>query len=176
MTLLPRVAGLLATERIPFALIGAAALAARGVSRSTHDLDLLTTDRRVLDPALWRRLTGVDTEVRRGDASDPLEGVVRLASQGEPDVDLIVGRARWQTAIVGRAETVRVGDIDLPVARAADLILLKLFAGGTQDRWDIEQLLATGDRGVLVGEVERALRDLPPASLTLWAALRGTPP
>jgi hypothetical protein len=47
------VADLLASERIPFALIGASALAARGVSRSTHDLDLLTTDSRVLDPTLW---------------------------------------------------------------------------------------------------------------------------
>lgn len=176
MTLLPRVAALLAAERVAFALIGASALAARGVSRSTHDLDLLTTDSRVLDPTLWQRLSDVESEVRRGDASDPLEGVVRLASPGEPDVDLIVGRASWQTAVVERAERVRVGEIDLPVARASDLVLLKLFAGGTQDRWDIEQLLATGDRDTLVREVERGLRDLPPASVMLWTTLRGTVP
>lgn len=176
MTLLPRVAALLAAERIPFALIGASALAARGVSRSTHDVDLLTTDRRVLDPTLWSRLAGIESEVRRGDASDPLEGVVRLASSGEADVDLIVGRARWQAAVVDRAEIVRLGEIDLPVARASDLVLLKLFAAGTQDRWDIEQLLATSDRDTIVREVERGLHDLPPASVMLWTTLRGQHP
>jgi hypothetical protein len=41
-------------------------------------------------------------------------------------------------------------------------------------RWDIEQLLATGDRDTLVRDVERGLRDLHPASVTLWTTLRET--
>ena len=35
----------------PYALIGGYAIAARGFARSTIDLDLLTTDPRVLDPS-----------------------------------------------------------------------------------------------------------------------------
>jgi len=46
--LLAQVTRALRRERIDFALIGAAALAAHGVSRSTVDIDLLVTDARVL--------------------------------------------------------------------------------------------------------------------------------
>ena len=35
---------MLGTEGVPFALVGAAALALRGVSRSTADIDLLAVD------------------------------------------------------------------------------------------------------------------------------------
>jgi hypothetical protein len=37
----------------PYALIGGYAIAARGFARSTIDLDLLTTDARVLDTSTW---------------------------------------------------------------------------------------------------------------------------
>jgi hypothetical protein len=48
VTLLEQVTARLDAERIPYALIGAAALAAAGIARSTFDIDLLTTDRRCL--------------------------------------------------------------------------------------------------------------------------------
>jgi hypothetical protein len=67
---------------------------------------------------------------------------------------------------------VRVGDGQLRVVRAADLILLKLYAGGTQDRWDIEQLLALEPAGALVDDVESRAAVLPPDSRELWARLR----
>lgn len=38
---------------VPYALIGAHAMAARGYPRFTVDIDLLTTDSRVLDRATW---------------------------------------------------------------------------------------------------------------------------
>jgi hypothetical protein len=44
VTLLAHVTNVLRRERIDFALIGAATLAAHGVSRSTVDIDLLVTD------------------------------------------------------------------------------------------------------------------------------------
>jgi hypothetical protein len=40
----------------PYALIGAHAMAARRYPRFTVDIDLLTTDRRVLDRAVWAGL------------------------------------------------------------------------------------------------------------------------
>jgi hypothetical protein len=47
-------------------------MAAHGVSRSTFDIDFLTTDRRVLDAAMW--VIEAVVEVRPGDADDPLAG------------------------------------------------------------------------------------------------------
>ena len=56
----------------------------------------------------------------------------------------------------------------MPVLRPSDLALLKLYAGGPQDAWDIEQLLAGADRGALIAEVESRLADLPPRATALW--------
>ena len=55
----------------------------------------------------------------------------------------------------------------------ADLILLKLYANGPQDAWDVEQLLASGDRAGLVAAVEAALPALPEDSRRLWARVVG---
>jgi hypothetical protein len=161
------------TERdVEFALIGAAAMAAHGVSRSTLDLDLLTIDLGVLQPAFWSTFaTAVD--LRRGDADDPLAGVVRVSAEGERDVDIVVGRAEWQGRLVSTARRMTVEDTSVPVVDAAGLILLKLFAGGSQDAWDIEQLLAAGDRAELGLAIERGVAELPPESRRLWARLRG---
>ena len=76
--------------RVPFALIGAAALAIHGVSRSTLDIDLLVTDRRVLDPSHWTALPDrIGCDVRPGDSADPLAGVIRFRAPGERDVDIL---------------------------------------------------------------------------------------
>jgi hypothetical protein len=63
---------------ICYALVGAHAMAVRGYPRSTVDIDLWTADARVLDEALWvgLRQDSVAVDVRRGDADDPLGGVV----------------------------------------------------------------------------------------------------
>jgi len=156
---------------ISVALIGAAALAVRGVSRSTADIDLLTTSTRVLDPALWAELApGLTADVRRGDGSDPLAGIVRVSGAGARDVDLVVAKGAWARDIVERAE--QVAGLPIRAARAADLILLKLYAGGSQDCWDIEQLLAAPDRPSLIADVDAHIEALPVAARTLWARLR----
>lgn len=168
MTLLEQVVGTLQREGIPHALIGAGALAVHGVSRSTLDQDLLTTDTRSLDAALWDDLPNTGADIRRGDTDDPLAGVIRFRAAGERDVDLVVGRGAWQRDIISRAEAVRIGDIDVPVVTAADLVLLKLYAGGTQDKWDIEQLLAADPAGDLRAQVVSRLGALPQRSRDLW--------
>ena len=155
---------------IPFALIGASALAAHGVSRSTLDIDLLTTDPRALGDSLWRDLSGVD--IRRGDADDPLAGVVRIPAPAG-FVDVVVGRSAWQTEIVERARPTSFEDVHIPVVDASGLILLKLFAGGPQDAWDIEQLFAAGDREALRREVETRLDLLPRTARSLWTRVSG---
>jgi hypothetical protein len=46
---------------------------------------------------------GIEVEIRRGDADDPLAGVVRLASPGNRPADLVVGRSAWQARTLERA-------------------------------------------------------------------------
>ena len=53
MGLLAEVLQLLERERVPYALIGAAAMAVRGVSRSTADVDLWSVDAGILRREAW---------------------------------------------------------------------------------------------------------------------------
>jgi hypothetical protein len=171
MTLLELVRSVLDAAQIGHALIGAAALAASGVSRSTFDLDLMAADRRCLADDMWEplRRRGATVDVRRGDASDPLAGVVRFEMAGERPVDLVVGRHPWQQRAIERALRTPAG---LPVVQSWDLVLLKLYAGGTQDLWDIEQLLALPDAAEIARRVDRDLADLPAAAAARWRAFR----
>jgi len=171
MTLAERVERVLDQAQVNHAMIGAAALAAAGVVRSTLDVDLLTLDTRVLDRGFWAGLAAehVEVEVRRGDIDDPLAGVVRATAAGERPVDLIVGRYAWQQRALDRARLLRSGQ---RVVLPRDLVLLKLYAGGSQDQWDIAQLLAATDRETLETEVEQDLHDLPPAAARLWTTVR----
>jgi hypothetical protein len=167
MTLLDRVAGVLESHGIPHALVGAAALAAAGVSRSTFDIDLLVMDATVLRPNAWEpvRAAGASVDIREGDMDDPLRGVVRIELGAERPIDVIVGRHAWQARALERAISAGPGP---RVVAPRDLVLLKLYAGGTQDLWDIRELLRHDSNFTLAGEVESDLRDMPEALRDTW--------
>jgi hypothetical protein len=152
---------------VPHALIGAAALAAHGVARSTFDLDILVVDQRCLDDAFWAdvRSRRFAVDVRRGDSDDPLAGVVRIEQAGDRPVDVVVGRHVWQQRAIQRS----VAQHEAPaVLLASDLVLLKLYAGGTQDMWDIDQMLSLPDAEQLVDAVQADVGDLPSDARRRW--------
>jgi len=158
---------------VAVALIGAHAMAARGYARFTADIDLLTTDSRVLDPRVWVALVdeGASVDARRGDHDDPLAGVVHIQLAEGTDIDVIVGRWAWQRAIVDRAEPLPIMDAVLRVPRVGDLVLLKLSAGGYVDRQDAAAMLAVGDRQSLVRDVEAHIGEVYPDVTALWREL-----
>jgi hypothetical protein len=149
------------------AVIGAYALAARGYVRQTADFDLLTLYPPAMQPETWSDLLSLVTiDIRTGDAFDPLLGVVRFTTIGE-SVDLVVGKHRWQQEVIDRAEPTRFDGFELRVPRIADLVLLKLYAGGYNDRYDIHRLLEIGPFDEVRTEVELRLHDLPTRCRTL---------
>ncbi len=157
----------------PYALIGAHAMAARGYPRFTVDVDLMTTDARVLDRATWAGLErdGARVDPRRGDADDPLGGVVHVQRGDDLDVDVVLAKWPWEARLIARAERLTVMGADLPVPRTSDLILLKLAAGGYLDLHDAAALLSLGDRASLAREVETHIGDVRPDVLDLWRDL-----
>ena len=170
MTLNEQVLAALRAADISYALIGAGALTVHGVARATIDSDLLVLDSSCLRREFWIDLEshGVSVDVRKGDPTDPLAGVVRFEAPGELDVDVVVGKFKWQRGVLERAILRTTQEGDVPVVRAADLILLKLFAGGPQDAWDIQQLLDGTDRNELIAEVEKLLPELSADAAKLW--------
>lgn len=155
-----------------YAVIGGVAIAARGAPRSTLDLDFLTTDARVLQAAVWEPLRSdrVPIVIRRGDADDPLAGVVRIG-EAQDRIDLVVGKSKWEQALIERAEMVVIDDIPMRLPLASDLILLKLAAGGPIDQVDIHSLLASGPRERLIKEVNAKISDLPEDAQLLWGRI-----
>jgi hypothetical protein len=162
----------------PYALIGAHAMAARGYPRFTVDVDLLTTDRRVLDGQTWTALEfdGATVERRRGDDDDPLAGVVHILLRDGSDIDIVVGRWTWERDVIARAETLTLAEgMKIAVPLTSDLILLKLAAGGLMDVRDAAALLEIGDRESLVGEIESRIDDVRPDIQGLWRDLLSRP-
>jgi hypothetical protein len=153
---------------VQYAVVGAVAVAARGVVRSTLDLDLLTTDTRVLRESVWAGLPDVD--VRKGDSNDPLAGVVRIGPKAER-IDIVVGRWKWEQRVIERAQPAEVQGAILRVPITSDLILLKLSAGGSLDQQDIVRLLAVGPRDQLIAEVNEKIVELPIDAQQLWTRL-----
>jgi hypothetical protein len=102
-----------------------------------------------------------------------LAGVVRLEAANDRVVDVVIGRSRWQADVIARAQPVSIGDVEIPVATAADLVLLKLYAGGPQDRWDVEQLLAMAESDAIIANVHQTIRALPSRARRLWREIRG---
>lgn len=174
MSLLRDVVALLETEAIPHALIGAAAMAVHGVSRSTADVDLLAVESRTLKREVWAgfKQRGVVLRLLKGDFDDPLAGSVRLAD-GTSVVDVVVGRYVWQSELIEAAVRRSIGELDLLVVQPAGLVLLKLHAGGPKDAWDIRALLEIADdRSALVADVERTLPRLPADARQLWSRIK----
>lgn len=168
MTLVEHVARLFEERQIPFALIGASAVAARGLPRSTYDVDLLTVDKRVLDNQFWEPIRALAyVEVRPGDLFDPLKGVVWIRPEKERPIDVVVGRWKWEQRVIERSELVHSAAGYLPTVTTSDLILLKLAASGAQDAWDVRRLLKVVSEDV-VAEVEERLPDLQQDARDLW--------
>lgn len=171
MSLLDTAISYLEERNIPTALIGGMAMAALGVARATLDFDLLVADGRVLDAGFWGAFPGSKPGIRPGDPSDPLAGVVRWEGPSEP-VDLVVVREAWKAAVLSRRTRIEWDGREIPIVEAADLVLLKLDAGGPQDLVDV-RLLLESDRA-LAERVRSRLAGLPSAIRESWNRLEKT--
>jgi predicted nucleotidyltransferase len=157
----------------PHILIGAAAIGVYGVLRSTKDTDFLTVDKSILDPLVWIQMEedGAKVNVYKGDFGDPLAGTVRIV-RNEEQVDVVVGKYKWEKAVIDRADEHVVEGAPLRIPRAADLVLLKMSAGGPKDAWDIHELMNYIDRTAVITEIDSLLETLPDPMQKLWRKLR----
>jgi hypothetical protein len=119
---------------VDFCLIGAAALAAHGYSRSTSDVDLLVLDPAVLMPAFWG---DVAVKLRIGNLEDPLTGSVFIP--GPTPYDVVVGKTYAAKLALQTSQRNEV--LGVKVARVLPLALMKFEAGSAQDVYDVMGLI-----------------------------------
>ena len=164
-----RVRAILDANDIQYALIGGWAVGLRGYIRATTDTDFLTVDRRVLNREMWHELIaeGIHVDPRKGDFDDPLGGVVHIGPKPD-EVDVVVGKWKFELHVIERAKPLVFHGATVPVPTTSDLILLKLAAGGAQDYADAYQLLNVGPQAELIDAINREIDTLPQDAQKLW--------
>jgi hypothetical protein len=128
-----------------YALIGALAVSARGKPRATHDIDLLlSADLSYFTDALPQlaEQMGGRCELHKGAQGDPIADLARIYDeQGNPVIDCLRAQWKWEDEMIQAAEPISLGEIQIPVPKPEDLVVLKLRAGGPQDLLDAEELV-----------------------------------
>lgn len=125
-----------------YALIGGFAVSAWGVPRASHDLDFALALGTAQPAALSAYLHAT---FQAGDAHDPPRGVFRTQVTVEAHsipVQLLLLPPAWNRIVFGDLRSLSVFGCTVPVVSWLSLILVKLYAGGSQDLLDAKQVLA----------------------------------
>jgi len=140
---LSALAAILRDLGIRWVLIGAlAANRYRASARVTQDVDLLLADAGPGLEELEARARSAGWDVRR---ASPEADLLRLRHPELGVADLLIAGTDYQQEAIGRAREEPLGNGDrVPVLAPEDVIVHKLISARTQDRADIEAILAAG--------------------------------
>jgi predicted nucleotidyltransferase len=137
--LLATIARALGDQHISFMLIGGQAVLLHGEPRLTEDIDLTLA----ADPTRLPSLLRVCEQAGLAVLPDNVEAFVRetfvLPTRHEDSrirVDFIFSSTPYEQQAIARAESVTLAGVQVPFARAEDLIIHKLFAGRPRDLED----------------------------------------
>lgn len=137
-----RIAKLLESHRLTFALIGGLASSIRGRLRVTADIDIVV-DCEVVDAIAI--LEELDSKSFRPFVADPETSVRQFYVLPIEDIasrtpiDLAIGASGFEKLVVQRA--VRPEGYPISVATAEDLLLMKVMAGRPQDENDVQGIV-----------------------------------
>jgi len=141
--LLLDIADILAAQDVDYIVIGAIAASVHGIVRGTTDADALIS---AAASGLARlenglRQAGFTTDLRRGDADDPIPALLAVTDEHGNRVDLIAGLRGLDPGAFGRGITVPFLKRRLRVVGREDFIAMKCFAQGPQDLVDAREAL-----------------------------------
>jgi hypothetical protein len=150
--------------KVPHAVIGAAALAARGLPRMTTDLDIVVVVDNALPALDALEAAGFRsvTPVRRKDDPEPM--YVLRGNGGE--VDLLVAAGEPETTVIGEATPARLFGTTAPVATLEHLLLLYLYSNQPRHLGDFARIVT--ETNADLGKVVRFLEDVHPEMLTVF--------
>jgi hypothetical protein len=128
----------LGREQVDYAVIGAFALSALGQVRATTNADALlhTTRARLRELQRVFKAEGFATDLRAGDADDPIPDLLVLSDTLGNHVELLGGLKGIDPKIFSRTFKVTLRDVILSIVGREDFIALKCFAGNAQDLLD----------------------------------------
>ncbi len=153
---------------LPYMVIGGMAVVARGVARTTRDIDATIPGSQELGPVLTRLATaGIVSRVPDVEAFARQTQVLLLRhSASGVEIDLALAWMQFELDAIRAAEMVDLGGTPMRVATAEDLVVYKVVGWRPVDQQDIRELLALHGTSVdltriraLVREVAEAVED-----------------
>lgn len=148
----------IATERLEATVIGGVAAGLQGQPRLTEDVDVVVLD--VDADALLNSGKHHGFEPR---VADVLEfsrrtRVLLMRHRSGVDVDLSLGALPFEREMIERAQTIDAGGLQIRVATAEDLIIMKALARRPQDIADIAGIIEV-QSDLDVDRIRRWLRE-----------------
>jgi len=139
---------------------GAQAVVVWGRPRFTEDIDITVACTPASSPLLVSALEACGFGLRVPDVGDfvattwvlPLEH----RETGIP-VDVVLGASGLEEQFLLRAQSVRLGDIDIPFISPEDLVVAKILAGRTKDLEDAHGILQLQADALDLGQVRALL-------------------
>lgn len=158
--LLLDVAAVLADKEIAYAVIGAMAASVHGSIRATTDADALVSVSASKLVQLQRALkkAGFSTDLRHGDADDPIPALLAVADKHGNRVDLLAGLRGLDPEAFSRSIIVPFLGSSIRVIGREDFIALKCFAGGPLDIADARNALKAADAPIKIDLLRRLTR------------------
>lgn len=158
--LLLDVAARLTEQGIDFAVIGALAASVHGAIRATTDADVLLS---ITAPKLAKlerafKDAGLDTDLSRGDADDPIPALLAITDQHGNRVELLSGLRGLDPEAFNRCISVTFLGTTLRFIGREDFIAMKCYAGGPQDIADARQALIIHDQPLDIDLLRRITR------------------
>jgi hypothetical protein len=151
-------------SKVPHAVIGAAALAARGLPRMTADLDVtvLTDDAFAALDALRDAGFRSVTPIKRKEAPEPM--YVLRSESGE--VDLLVAAGEPESTVIAEAKPARLFGTTAPVATLEHLLLMYLYSNQARHLGDFARIVT--ETKADLGKVVRYLDEVHPEMLSVF--------
>src|SRR5262245_41599229 len=136
------------------------AAAVHGSIRATTDADALlsVTVPRLRQIAKLLGKVGFETQLRRGDADDPIPALLAVSDRHGNRVDLLAGLRGLDPEALSRAILVPFMGSTVRIIGREDFSAMKCFAGGPQDLADAGQALSAHDRPANIDLLRRTTR------------------
>lgn len=155
--LLLDVASILCSESINYAVIGAMAASVHGLIRASVDADAIlfipVSELGALEQKFKR--AHFQTELRHGDAEDPIAALLELTDRHGNRVDLLVGLRGLEAEALSRTIAVPFAGEVLRFIGREDFIAMKVFAGGPQDLADARSAIAAAGESIDIPLLKR---------------------
>jgi hypothetical protein len=152
-----------ALEDVPHALIGAAALAVRGLPRMTRDIDIVVLVEDAFEALDALRENGFEstTPVKRDQDPEPM--YVLQAPRDGGEVDLLVAAGEPESTVVAEAPRALAFGVEAPVATLEHLLLMYLYSNQPRHLGDFARIVT--ESKVDLGWVDSYLREVHPEML-----------